>query len=188
MRYTFRSCFWPNISTVEQFAGAGNEMQMPNAEMSAWLGISYGSATNAPSSSHHGNRVGDDLQLVGREAGQVGHVRHGNPGAPESMLIEELCVVREAFSLLEARRRRAVGGIEAGDDAKKRGRIRHGARERTCGVLVRRDRQNARAADEAERRLDADDHVCRSRTENRSGRFGADRDGHEIRRDRDSRS
>ena len=43
-----RSCFWPYSSTVEQLVGAGTEVQMPNAEMSAWFGISCGSSTNAP--------------------------------------------------------------------------------------------------------------------------------------------
>jgi hypothetical protein len=84
------------------------------------------------------------------------------------MLVEELRVIRKALSLLEARGRRAIRRIESGDDAEQRRCIRHGAREWTRGVLVRRDRQNARAADEAERRLDADDHVRRSRAEDRS--------------------
>ena len=115
-------------------------MQMPNAEMSAWLGISYGSATNAPSA-----RITAIASVMTFNWSAVRLVRYGTCGtairAPlERMLVEELCVVGEAIPFLEARRRCAVGGIEAGDDAEQRGRIRHGARQRTCGVLVGGDR------------------------------------------------
>ena len=101
------------------------------------------------------------------------------------MSIEELRVVVEAVAGRQARRGGRILRIKAGDDAEHDRGIGDGPRERAGGVLIRGDRNDAVAADQADRRLDADQAVGRSRAEDRAGRFRADPDGGEVRGDGD---
>ena len=64
--------------------------------------------------------------------------------------------------------------------------VGHGARDRSGRVLIGRDRDDALAADQTDGGLDADIHVRAGRTQDRAGRFGADRDCDEIRGDRNA--
>ena len=65
--------------------------------------------------------------------------------------------------------------------------VAHGARHRSRGVLAVRDRDDAGAADEADRRLDADDAVGRPRADDRPVGLRADRRRNEAGSHRDRR-
>ena len=66
--------------------------------------------------------------------------------------------------------------------------VAHRPREGARRVLALRDRHDAAAAHEPERRLDADDAVGGGGAHDRAVRLGADRERREARRDRDRRA
>ena len=101
--------------------------------------------------------------------------------AVEALGIEKARVVGGNFP---ARRSgRGVGGIGACERAEKRGSIGDRAAHRPRGVLVVRDRDDAGAADQSDRGLDADDTVGRGGADDGAVGLRAHGDRAEIRGD-----
>ena len=98
---------------------------------------------------------------------------------------------RRVVALRPSRRVAVVAAslaIGAGHRAEQRRGVGDGARHRARRVLAVRDRDDAAAADQAERRLDADERVDVRRRHDRAVGLGADRDRREVRGDRRARA
>ena len=109
-----------------------------------------------------------------------------DPGAFQSVLVEERRVVFEALAWRQARDRRGIGRVVPGQNAQQLCRVGHGARYRTRGVLVGGDRHDPRPADEPDGRFDADQQVCTRRAKDRAGGLRTDADGRKIGADGDA--
>ena len=117
------------------------------------------------------------LLAVARNAGS----RHADTRAAQSVRVKELGVVGEHLVPVAARRGVArVAGL-AGDRAEHRGSVGDGARVRADRVLRMRDRDDARARHQADRRLDAHDTVGVRRADDRAIRLGADGHRRQVR-------
>ena len=81
-----------------------------------------------------------------------------------------------------------VARVADGQCVEQDRRVAHRARQRPGGVLAMRDRQDAGAADQPDRRLDGDDAVLRRRRQQGARGFGADRRRGEPRRHRHRRA
>ena len=108
--------------------------------------------------------------------------RHADARAPQRVGVEVFRVVglEAAFALLRGRVRR----IDAGHHAERRGDVRHASRHRPAGVEAQAERDDAVAAQEPVRRLQAGDAVGSGGSANRSTRVGAEADGGIRRRNR----
>ena len=89
-----------------------------------------------------------------RAVAEVALARDADPCALERVLLERRGVVRAHAA---RRLRRGVMRIDAGHRAQQERRVRDRARHRTRRILRARNRNDARAADEADGRLDADE-------------------------------
>ena len=83
---------------------------------------------------------------------------------------------------------RRVGRVDALDHREHGGRVGHVAGHRPGRVLLRRDRDDAAAADQAEGGLDADDVVGAGRADDRAVGLGADGDRGQVRGGGDRRA
>ena len=99
-------------------------------------------------------------------------------GAVERICVEELRVIRERVARLVGGR--GIVGVDAGQRAEEDGRVGDVAGDRAGRVLLGGDRDDARPADEPERRLDPDDAVGAGRADDRAVRLAADRDRREV--------
>ena len=132
---------------------AGSTMTAPCAFMSAMAGV--------------GDRVGR------RAVAEQPRAHDADARALQPVRIEERRVVAERPA--RARLRRRVVGVGAGHRAEDGDRVGDGARHRAGGVLGVRDRHDARAAEQADGRLDADERVVVRRRDDRAVGLRADR-------------
>ena len=119
--------------------------------------MSAGSMIVAPLLLHDRERVLEDFVRLRAVAGEM-LARDADSRAAETVAIEGRRVVGERVA--GARRGRVVARVDAGEHAKQNRRVANGARHWPGGVLAVRDRNDSRAADQAERRLDADERRC----------------------------
>jgi len=103
---------------------------------------------------------------------------------PESLdaLAERLRVVDRGAARSRRALRRRVGGVRPGNRGQQDRRVGHRAAHRAGGVLRVRDRDDARAADEADRGLDADESAVVGRRDDRAVGLGPHRHGAQARR------
>ncbi len=78
-----------------------------------------------------------------------------------------------------------IGGVATGQCRQQQRRVRHAAGHRSGGVLAERDRDDAVAADQADRRLQPDHAADRGRADDAAVGFGADAGGGEVGRNGD---
>ncbi len=117
------------------------------------------------------------------EAEQLAH--HADAGAAQPLGIQKLRVI--GSSARAAAGGRGILGVLARHRTEQGSGIGYGSRHRTGSVLAVRDRNDAGAAHQSERRLDANDPIRARRADNGTVRLRADRDGAEISRNRHAR-
>ena len=106
--------------------------------------------------------------------------------ALQRVRVEPLLVIEDR--LADAVRRRRIAVVATDHRRQHRRGVGHRARHRPRGVLAAGNRNDAVAAHQAHRRLQADKAGDRRRADDAAVGFGADADGGEVRRDRGARA
>ena len=106
---------------------------------------------------------------------------YAEPLAAKTFRVEKRCIVGTSFRLSVSAG--GVGRVHPGERAEQESRIRHRSRHWPRRVLAVRDGDDASAAHQAERRLDADNSVHRRRTDDRAVRLRAHGRGAKVRGD-----
>ena len=120
------------------------------------------------------------IHIVGRVGGIA---RYPDSRAAQPVGVERAGVVGWPLHIRGRRIERVGGGQHVEQDR----RVAHGAGQRAGGVLAVRDRDDAGAADQPDRRLDRDQAVLARRRQQRARGLGADRRRRQTRRDRHRR-